>query len=235
MRTNAELNKLALAATQATAKLYLGNEALTAVNRAAFKKMAASKAGTLRGADCYDMSDPDLAGLFDSIKKVVKKVIKPIKKVVNKAAKVAREVAPVALNFVPGAGPMLAQAAANYQANKALEEEIAAGNIPAPPTDINSPAFLQYAAAMGAQNAAGIGGAGALTEAEKLALLQKIQALQGQSVQQLPSAPQFIPMPQVPVPVQQQMAQASNTSLDLQTALLIGVPVLLVAMMAGKK
>jgi len=251
MRTNDELNRLAAAATQATAQIYLGNDAALAVRRAA-----------LNSGVQYDAQ---MEGLFKSLKKVV-----------NKGLKLVRKAAPIAAQFIPGAGPMVAAAITAYQTKREqdkeqdaydtqvrsenerylkelvkaypmIDKEKAAALInagdgaglekllaatvaqPVPPTDINSPEFAKWATALGAQNPGATGNNTALTDPEKELLYAKIQSLQTQAVTQLPSQPQFYPMPQVPVPVQQAM-QEKAAGISPVALLAIGAPLAILLM-----
>jgi hypothetical protein len=220
MRSNAELNLLALAAAQATSKLYLGDNAVAAVNS------AASKNKHLSGY----LDDPQLAGIFS-------KLVKGVKKVVNKVAKKVREspIVAQAAQFVPFAGPIISQAMTAYQDGKAVEEQqqaMADGTLAPPPISLYGPNFPQYATALASQTQMAQGAP--MSDLEKQLLYAKIQSLSTQAAQQLPPQTQFVPMPSIPVPIQQQMAQEKSGNANMQTMMIAGGVVLLAVVLMNR-
>lgn len=215
MMTKAEIDRLALAASHATAQIYLGPNAVNALHSAAMRD------SSLRGY--YD--DPQLAGIFSKVKKKLNKVVKRIRQspVIAQAA-----------SFIPVVGPIVSQAMTAYQDKKAVKlqaEAMAAGEIPPPPVDLSQANFPEWATALAAQTTAADGRP--LTDAERRALMQRITDLSQAASRQVPAQTTFVPMPSVPVPIQQAMATSRDD--NMKTALIIGGAVLAGAVLMTRK
>lgn len=213
--TKHELDALAYAASQATAQLYLGPNAVNAINAAAIHDPS------LRGF----FDDAELAGLLSKLKKTVNKVAKKIR---------TSPIIAQAASFIPVVGPIVGNAMTAYQDKKAVEkqaEAMKAGEIPAPPVDLSQANFPQWATALAAQTTAADGRP--LTDAERAALLQRVTDLSQAAARQVPPQTTFVPMPSIPVPIQQAMSDQKSS--NMQMSLIIAGAVVLAGVLMSRR
>lgn len=215
MMTPQEINRLALAASHATAELYLGPNAVNAIHSAV---LSDDRLSGIYG-------DPELAGIFKKLKKTVNKVAKKIR---------TSPIIAQAASFIPVVGPIVSQAMTSYQDKKTVEkqaEQMAKGEIPPPPIDLGQASFPEWATALAAQTTAADGRP--LSDTERRALLTQITTLSQAAARQAPPQIQYAPSQMVPYPIQQQMADSKNG--NMQMALIVGGAVILGAVLLSRR